>query len=60
MKNNYSAEFMKFMTEIKNDLICCNMHYVVTKQNYLKKDVAFCHVLFMHEHKRENFFKKMF
>ena len=48
------------MTEIKNEFIHCNMHYVITKQNYLKKNVLFYHVLFLHKNKKKNFFKKIF
>ena len=48
------------MIEIKNDFIYCNVHCVIAKQNYLKKNIMFCHALFMHEYKKENFFKKTF
>ena len=51
---------MKYMTEIENELIYYNMHYVAAKQNYLKKNVLFCHTLFLCENKKKNFFKKMF
>ena len=51
---------MKFLIKIKNDCVFCNVHYVIAEKNYLKKNVAFYHVLFMHNNKKENFFKNMF
>ena len=51
---------MKFLIKIENDCVLCNIHYIVIKKNYLKKNVAFCHALFMCNNKRKNFFKNTF
>ena len=51
---------MKYTTETEDELICHNMHYVIIKQNYLKKNVLFYYALFLCKNKKENFFKEMF
>ena len=51
---------MKFLIKIENDCVLCNVHYVAAEKNYLKKNVIFCHVLFMCNNKKKNFFKNMF
>ena len=50
-KTDYSVKFMKYTTEIKNELVYYNMHCITAKQNYLKKNVLFCYVLFLYENK---------
>ena len=59
-KTDYLIKFTEYITEIENELVYYNMHYVIIKQNYLKKNVLFYHVLFLHENKKKIFFKKMF
>ena len=51
---------MKSLIKIKNNCVLHNMHCIVTEKNYLKKNVTSCHVLFIHNNKKENFFKNTF
>ena len=59
-KTDYLTEFTEYIIKTENEFIYHNVHYVITKQNYLKKNVLSCYILFLHENRNFFFFKKTF